>query len=41
MTCFLIQIGFAAAMVIVTLLVRKVRYSGAAIATTAKKAGLN
>jgi len=41
MTCFLIQIGFAAAMVIVTLLVRKVRYSGAAIATTAKKAVLN
>ncbi|MDD7515842.1 ABC transporter permease [Ruminococcus flavefaciens] len=41
MKCFMIQIGFAAAMIIVTLLVRKVRYSGAAIATTAKKAALN
>ncbi|WP_051411572.1 ABC transporter permease [Ruminococcus flavefaciens] len=36
--CYLIQLGFAAAMVIITLLVRKVRYSGAAIGTAVKKA---
>lgn len=41
MKCFMIQIGFAAAMIIVTLLVRKVKYNSAAIATTAKKAALN
>lgn len=35
--CYLIQIGFAAAMVIITLLVRKVKYSGAAISTAVKK----
>ena len=36
--CYLIQLGFAAAMVIITLLVRKVKYSGAAIGTAVKKA---
>lgn len=36
--CYLIQLGFAAAMIIVTLLVRKVKYSGAAISTAVKKA---
>ncbi|WP_295073620.1 ABC transporter permease [Ruminococcus sp.] len=38
MQCYLIQLGFAAAMVIITLLVRKVKYSGAAIGTAVKKA---
>ena len=36
--CYLIQLGFAAAMIIITLLVRKVKYSGAALGTAVKKA---
>ncbi|SHM86576.1 ABC transporter permease [Ruminococcus flavefaciens] len=38
--CYLIQLGFAAAMIIITLLVRKVKYSGAAISTAVKKKAL-
>ena len=38
MQCYMIQIAFAAALVLITLLVRRVRYSGAAISTTVRKA---
>ncbi|MBO4494213.1 MAG: ABC transporter permease [Ruminococcus sp.] len=37
MQCYMIQIAFAAALVLITLLVRRVRYSGAAISTTVRK----
>ena len=41
LTCFLVEFGFAVMLIILTLLVRKVKYSGAAIATTAKKAAVS
>ena len=40
MQCYMIQIAFAAALVLITLLVRRVRYSGAAISTTVRKAAV-
>ena len=39
--CYLIELGFAVMLIILTLLVRKVKYSGAAIVTTAKKAAVS
>ena len=39
--CYLIEIGFAVMFVVLTLLVRRVKYSSAAIATTAKKAAVS
>ena len=39
--CCLVEAGFALMFIILTLLVRKVKYSGAAIATTAKKAAVS
>lgn len=41
MKCYMIQLGFAAALILLTLLVRKVRYSGAAISTNVKKAAVS
>ena len=41
LTCYLVEFGFAVMLIILTLLVRKVKYSGAAIATTAKKAAVS
>ena len=40
-TCYLIELGFAVMLIILTLLVRRVKYSSAAIATTAKKAAVS
>lgn len=39
--CYLIQLGFAAALILLTLLVRKVRYSGAAISTNVRKTAVS
>lgn len=39
--CCLVEAGFALMFIILTLLVRKVKYSGAAIATSAKKAAVS
>ena len=39
--CFIVEAGFALMLIMLTLLVRKVKYSGAAIATTAKKAAVS
>ena len=39
--CYLVEAGFAVMFIIVTLLVRKLKYSGAAIATSAKKAAVS
>lgn len=39
--CYLIEIGFAVMFIVLTLLVRRVKYSSAAIATTAKKAAVS
>ena len=39
--CYAIQLGFAAAVIILTVLVRRLRYSGAAITTGVKKAAAN
>jgi len=39
--CYLIQAAFAVMLVILTLLVRKVKYSGSAMVTTAKKAAVS
>ena len=39
--CFIVAAGFALMLIMITLLVRKVKYSGAAIATTAKKAAVS
>ena len=41
MQCYMIQLGFAAALILLTLLVRKVKYSGAAISTNVKKTAVS
>lgn len=41
LTCYLVEVGFAVMFITITLLVRKLKYSSAAIATTAKKAAVN
>ncbi len=41
MQCYMIQLSFAAAMVVLALLVRRVKYSGAAISTSVKKIAAN
>ena len=39
--CLLIEAGFAVMLILLTLLVRKLKYSGSAIATSAKKAAVS
>ena len=39
--CYLIQLVFAATLILLTILVRKVKYNGAAITTNVKKAAVN